>query len=211
MKLYDVLVEKTEGKPAVVFEYVNGTDFENFSKTVQEIDLRYYMKELLRALAFTHKSGIIHRDIKPSNVMFDILQRQSRLIDFSLARFHYDGENHTVAGSLNYKAPEILLYNRQYGPPADMWSFGCILASILFQKEPFFHGHDVDGQLAEISKVLGSDDFVNYVTALNIPHNPNDAAFRDNNPKIDFNTFKSNKNAHLATDLAIDVISKLLM
>ncbi len=124
---------------------------------------------------------------------------------------HFLGENHTVAGSLNYKAPEILLYNRQYGPSADMWSFGCILASIIFQKEPFFHGHDVDGQLGEISKVLGSDDFLNYVNAAKIPHNPNDAAFRENNPKIDLKTMKNSKNMHLASDLAIDAVSKLLM
>ncbi len=92
MKIYDVLIEKTESKPAVVFEYVNGTDFDNFMHVIQETDLRFYMKELLRALAFTHKNGIIHRDIKPSNVMFDIHKRESRLIDYSLARFHYDGK-----------------------------------------------------------------------------------------------------------------------
>ena len=93
MKIYDVLKEKMETQPAIVFEYVNGTSFDVLMKKVEEDDVRYYMKELLLAIAYTHKNGVIHRDIKPSNVMFDTAKRQVRLIDFSLARFYNEGKN----------------------------------------------------------------------------------------------------------------------
>lgn len=29
-----------------------------------------------------------------------------------------------------------------YDYSLDMWSLGCMLASMIFRKEPFFHGHD---------------------------------------------------------------------
>ena len=37
----------------------------------------------------------------------------------------------------------------------DMWSLGCMLASMIFRKEPFFHGHDNYDQLVRIAKVKG--------------------------------------------------------
>ena len=44
-----------------------------------------------------------------------------------------------------------------YVPPIslDMWSLGCMLASMIFRKEPFFHGHDNYDQLVRIAKVKG--------------------------------------------------------
>lgn len=33
-------------------------------------------------------------------------------------------------------------YFQMYDYSLDMWSLGCMLASMIFRKEPFFHGHD---------------------------------------------------------------------
>lgn len=32
--------------------------------------------------------------------------------------------------------------SQMYDYSLDMWSLGCMLASMIFRKEPFFHGHD---------------------------------------------------------------------
>lgn len=37
-----------------------------------------------------------------------------------------------------------------------MWSLGCMLAAIIFKKEPFFFGHDNYDQLVKIARVLGA-------------------------------------------------------
>jgi hypothetical protein len=34
-----------------------------------------------------------------------------------------------------------------------MWSLGCMLASMIFRKEPFFHGHDNYDQVCFIKKI----------------------------------------------------------
>ena len=41
-----------------------------------------------------------------------------------------------------FKGPELLVDYQMYDYSLDMWSLGCMLASMIFRKEPFFHGHD---------------------------------------------------------------------
>ena len=38
-----------------------------------------------------------------------------------------------------------------------------MLASMIFKKEPFFHGHDNYDQLVRIAKVMGTDDLHDYL------------------------------------------------
>ncbi|GAB5034847.1 cmgc ck2 protein kinase, partial [Nannochloropsis oceanica] len=43
-----------------------------------------------------------------------------------------------------------------YGPPIDLWGVGCILAGLLFKREPFFRGVNDRDQLRRVASVLGS-------------------------------------------------------
>ena len=44
---------------------------------------------------------------------------------------------------------------QDYDYSLDMWSLGCMLAGMIFRKEPFFYGHDNYDQLVKICKVCG--------------------------------------------------------
>lgn len=44
-----------------------------------------------------------------------------------------------------------------------MWSLGAMFASMIFRKEPFFHGNSNSDQLVKIAKVLGTEDLFEYV------------------------------------------------
>lgn len=57
--------------PSLIFEYVNNTDFRTLYPKLNDIDVRYYIFELLKALDYCHSKGIMHRDVKPHNVMID--------------------------------------------------------------------------------------------------------------------------------------------
>ena len=52
-----------------------------------------------------------------------------------------------------------------------MWSLGCMLASMIFRKEPFFHGHDNYDQLVRIAKVLGTEDLYDYLDKVRSVYN----------------------------------------
>ena len=41
-----------------------------------------------------------------------------------------------------FKAPELLIPYNYYDYSMDMWSLGCMMAGIMFKKEPFFKGDD---------------------------------------------------------------------
>jgi casein kinase II subunit alpha len=68
-----------------------------------------------------------------------------------------------------------------------MWSLGCMVASMIFRKEPFFHGHDNYDQVSQkykfchqisllqlvrIAKVLGTDELFAYIDKYQIELDP---------------------------------------
>ena len=68
---------------------------------------------------------------------------QLRLIDWGLAEFYHPNQEYNVrVASRYFKGPELLVDYQYYDYSLDMWSLGCMLASMIFRKEPFFHGHD---------------------------------------------------------------------
>ena len=66
--------------PSLIFENVNNTDFRSLYPKFNDIDVRFYIFELLKALDYCHSKGIMHRDVKPHNVMIDHENRKACLI-----------------------------------------------------------------------------------------------------------------------------------
>lgn len=51
-----------------------------------------------------------------------------------------------------FVAPAWHRLEQDYDYSLDMWSLGCMLAGMIFRKEPFFYGHDNYDQLVKICK-----------------------------------------------------------
>lgn len=169
ISLLDVVRDPQSKTPSIIFEYVNNTDFKILYPKFSDMDVRYYILELLKALDFCHSRGIMHRDVKPHNVMIDHEKRQLRLIDWGLAEFYHPGTEYNVrVASRYFKGPELLVDFQEYDYSLDMWSLGCMFASMIFRKEPFFHGHDNYDQLVKITKVLGTDELYAYLERYDI-------------------------------------------
>lgn len=81
--LLDVVRDSQSKTPSLIFEYVNNTDFRSLYPKFNDIDVRYYIYELLKALDFCHSKGIMHRDVKPHNVMIDHENRKACRSRFS--------------------------------------------------------------------------------------------------------------------------------
>jgi casein kinase II subunit alpha len=69
--LLDVVRDSQSKTPSLIFEYVNNTDFRSLYPKFTDLDVRFYIFELLKALDYCHSKGIMHRDVKPHNVMID--------------------------------------------------------------------------------------------------------------------------------------------
>ncbi|PJF30766.1 MAG: hypothetical protein CUN52_03565, partial [Phototrophicales bacterium] len=91
--------------------------------------------QVLQALVYLHRRGIIHRDIKPTNVL--VQNGQVKLLDFGLATGDTASpSDEGVVGTLQYIAPEIL---RGDGATfsSDLYSVGLMLYEVFAHTFPY--------------------------------------------------------------------------
>jgi casein kinase II subunit alpha len=211
IQLLDVVRAPESKIPSLIFEHVNNTDFKQLYPKFTDLDIRYYIFELLKALDFCHSNGIMHRDVKPHNIMIDHENRKLRLIDWGLAEFYHPGVMYNVrVASRYFKGPELLVNFNCYDYSLDMWSLGCVVAGMIFCKEPFFYGESNSDQMVKIVKVLGTQDFNTYIQKYNITLEQEISQGIGNHSKKAWSKFITQENAHLVTQEAMDFVGKLL-
>lgn len=136
---------------------------------------------------------------------------QLRLIDWGLAEFYHQGTEYNVrVASRYFKGPELLVDFQEYDYSLDMWSLGAMFASMIFRKEPFFHGNSNSDQLVKIAKVLGTDDLFDYLDKYEIEL---DAQYDDilgRFQKKPWHSFVTAENQRFVSNEAIDFLDKLL-
>jgi serine/threonine-protein kinase len=140
----------------IVMEYVEGRELKSIlhdGPKLGVIDVFEIMKQLLAALDYSHKAGVVHRDIKPANVM--ILEgNKVKVMDFGIARLESSSLTQvgTVVGTPTHMSPEQLM-GLQADGRADLWSCGVILYEMLTGVSPFL----AETPAVVMHKVLQSD------------------------------------------------------
>ncbi|MDQ4064111.1 MAG: protein kinase [Actinomycetota bacterium] len=141
VKVYDI---SQEGEvPFIVAEYVEGQDVGSVLREAPDGRLgerftRGLAGQLLEALDYAHRRGVIHRDIKPSNIL---LTREGtvKVADFGIARLVEEeeaGKPGEIIGSARYMSPEQLRGD-ETTPCSDLYSVGIILYHFLTGGPPF--------------------------------------------------------------------------
>ena len=132
--------------PYIVMEYVEGQTLrdilrgaENGRKILPERALSI-TADVLSALDYSHRSGIIHRDIKPANVMLTP-SGQVKVMDFGIARAIADTssamtQTAAVIGTAQYLSPEQAR-GETVDARSDIYSTGCLLYELLTGRPPF--------------------------------------------------------------------------
>ena len=215
--LLDLVREPETRTPCLIFELVETVEHRVLYPALNDLDIRYYLYQLLVALDFAHSKGIMHRDIKPHNVMIDHKTRALRVIDWGLAEFYHPGVPYNVrVASRYYKGPELLVDFQEYDYSLDMWSVGCMLAGMIFKIDTFFQGKDNNDQLVKIVQVLGTDAFHTYLHTYSITlssvydRTPIGTQPPTHYPRKPWSSFITQENVHLANADALDLLDNLL-
>ncbi|KAK2502183.1 hypothetical protein MC885_010964 [Smutsia gigantea] len=155
--LHDLI--HTERSLTLVFEYLD-SDLKQYldhcGNLMSMHNVKIFMFQLLRGLAYCHHRKILHRDLKPQNLLISD-RGELKLADFGLARAKsvptktYSNEVVT----LWYRPPDVLLGSTEYSTPIDMWGVGCIHYEMVTGR-PLFPGSTVKEELHLIFRLLGT-------------------------------------------------------
>ncbi|MFH4976433.1 hypothetical protein AB6A40_003142 [Gnathostoma spinigerum] len=146
VQLYDTFDEKQY--VYLVMELVTGGEL--FDRIVAkgsytERDASLLIKQVLEAVAFMHKNGVVHRDLKPENLLYYNEEQDSKIMisDFGLSKTEDSGVMATACGTPGYVAPEVL-QQKPYGKAVDVWSVGVIAYILLCGYPPFYDENDAN-------------------------------------------------------------------
>ena len=184
-----------------LIEKLNQVDLDNE-------DIKEYMYQLLQALDYSHRRGIMHRDVKPNNIMVRRSSRRLKLVDWGMAEFYFPGKEYTWhVDSKHYKAPELLMHFTMYDYGLDIWAVGCILAGLIFKKVPFFNGRNSSDQLYRITKVLGSQVIMDVMETYQVSEEYRMVMSR----KKDWFEFRNIDNMDLVGEKVVDLMDRMLV
>ena len=166
------LLEELQGRPRIIrlfeYEYLRDsdllfvvmergeTDLEKhlykLGRNIDDVERKYWWKEMLKVVQEAHNADIIHQDLKPAN--FLIVEGKLKLIDFGIAS-HLQSDKtsvfkDTMIGTFSYMSPEALedwdggegaedenhKLRIKISKKADVWSLGCILYNLTYGKKP---------------------------------------------------------------------------
>ena len=130
---------QTTSKLYLIMEFINGGHlfFQLYQQgTFGDALTRFYAAEICLAVGHLHSLSIVHRDLKPENILVDG-EGHVKITDFGLAKkIAEDGRANSLAGSIDYMAPEILSA-KGHGKTADWWSVGVLIFEMLSGSLPF--------------------------------------------------------------------------
>ena len=145
------------GKFYLLLEFCENKDLSSLLKkriTLKEIEVIYYITNLIKAVKYLHEKRLVHRDIKPQNI-FLTDKLEVKLGDFGLAKAILNEKIHKGGGTLYYMAPEILEGNG-YSFEIDIWAIGIIIYQLILGELPFY---DVDKDKEKIKPKIMKGEF----------------------------------------------------
>ena len=147
---------EAEGSYYIVMEYVEGRTLKELIVTRGPCPVPVavsYTRQVLAALRYAHRNGIVHRDIKPHNVLVDH-EGRVKVADFGIARAGSSQmtEAGSIIGTAQYLSPE-----QARGAPvdesSDLYSTGIVLYELLTGKVPFTGETPVEIAMKHLSQI----------------------------------------------------------
>lgn len=128
--------------PFIVMEYVDGRLLKDIiaEGPVEPAEAARIVGQVLTALEYSHRAGVVHRDIKPGNIMVTSAG-QVKVMDFGIARAISDSaatiaETSAIVGTAQYFSPEQAR-GESVDARSDLYSTGVVFFELLTGRAPF--------------------------------------------------------------------------
>jgi serine/threonine-protein kinase len=147
---------EAEGTYYIAMEYLDGRSLKELivARGPAPVNVAIdYARQILAAIRFAHRHGIVHRDIKPHNVLVDA-EGRLKVTDFGIARAGTSQmtEAGSIIGTAQYLSPE-----QARGAPvdqtSDLYSVGVVLYELLTGVVPFSGDTPVEIAMKHLSSV----------------------------------------------------------
>jgi eukaryotic-like serine/threonine-protein kinase len=147
---------EAEGTYYIAMEYLDGRSLKELivARGPAPIHIAIdYARQILAAIRFAHRHGIVHRDIKPHNVLVDG-EGRLKVTDFGIARAGASQmtEAGSIIGTAQYLSPE-----QAKGAPvdqsSDLYSVGVVLYELLTGVVPFSGETPVEIAMKHLSRI----------------------------------------------------------
>ncbi|NUR75822.1 MAG: Stk1 family PASTA domain-containing Ser/Thr kinase [Thermoleophilia bacterium] len=147
---------RAEGTYYIAMEFLDG-------RTLKELLVRNgptpipiaidYTRQIIGALSFAHRNGIVHRDIKPHNIVVGSDGRL-KVTDFGIARSGASQmtEAGSIVGTAQYLSPEQAR-GAPVDPRSDLYSLGIVLYEMLTGQVPFTGDTPVEIAMKHLSQI----------------------------------------------------------
>jgi eukaryotic-like serine/threonine-protein kinase len=131
---------EAEGTYYIAMEYLDGRSLKELILSRGPAPLNVaieYVRQILSALRFAHRHGIVHRDIKPHNVLVDADGRV-KVTDFGIARAGASQmtEAGSIVGTAQYLSPEQAR-GTNVDQRSDLYSLGIVFYELITGTLPF--------------------------------------------------------------------------
>ena len=128
--------------PFIVMEYVDGRLLKDVlaNGPLEPAEATRIISQVLTALEYSHRAGVVHRDIKPGNIMITS-SGQVKVMDFGIARAISESsatiaESSAIVGTAQYFSPEQAR-GESVDARTDLYSTGIVLFELLTGRAPF--------------------------------------------------------------------------
>ncbi|HET6849406.1 MAG TPA: Stk1 family PASTA domain-containing Ser/Thr kinase [Gaiellales bacterium] len=147
---------ESDGTYYIAMEYIDGPTLKEEITSrapLPEAEAVGYAQQVLQALEFAHRRGVIHRDIKPHNMM-RTEDGLLKVTDFGIARAANQvdmTEVGSIVGTAQYLSPEQAR-GQTVGPQSDIYSLGVVLYEMLTGEVPFTGSSAVEIAMKQVNE-----------------------------------------------------------